>query len=121
MAVTKDAAEIARLFQSIPAQVKRDIEPAIDQGATEIMMRARYLAPSDDGDLRDSIRKEAGERELSVRVFTDSDHALYQEYGTVKMARNSFWWVAVNTTKKRVKRRIDRAISKAIDKAWGKK
>lgn len=128
----KDADRIAAILRSIPAEVKQAIMPALDKGADEMVARMRYLAPDEDasGALRDSIAKEPGPHELSVRVAaggaatTDEkgdDHALNQEYGTAKMDRNSFFWPSVNTLKKRVRRRVDRAISKAIDKKWGTK
>ncbi len=125
MPSNKDADEIAALFRSIPAAVKRAIQPALEQGADELVDRMRYLAPDEDGTgtLRASIEKEDGPRELSIRVAaggtatTDAkgdDYALNQEYGTAKMERNSFFWPSVNSAGKRVRRRVDRAIGKAI-------
>lgn len=137
--MNKDAAAINALFKAIPAQVKRAIEPAIDQGANEMIVRMKHLAPKEDGDLQNSIRKEAGDRPLSVKVTAggplttkpvrhsekgnapEYDYALGQEFGTEDMPAQPFFWPSVNSTKKRVKRRIDRAIRKAIEAAWGKK
>jgi len=134
----RTADDIKRVLASIPAQVKRDVQPAVDAGATEMMLRMRFLAPKDDGDLQKSIRVEDGPRELSARVSAggelttkpvrksekgnapEYDYALGQEYGTEDMPAQPFFWPSVNSTKKRVKRRIDRAISKAIKSAWGK-
>lgn len=136
MGVNKDAARIAKILASIPRAIKPKVQAAVDQGATEIMMRARYLAPVDDGDLQQSIRVEDGPRELSATVTAggplttkpvrnaekgnapEFDYALGQEYGTAETDAQPFFWPAVNSTKKRVRRRIDRAIGKAIKEEW---
>ncbi len=131
MGVKEDAAAIAKRFAAIPAEVKAAIQPAVDQGADEMVSRIRHLAPDESGDLAASVRKEAGPRELSVRVAAGGelttretvrgpfDYALAQEYGTAEMHAQPFFWPSVNSLKKRVKRRIDRAIGKAIKSAWG--
>ena len=136
--MSKDAARIARILRSIPAKIKPKIQAAVEQGATEMMMRMRYLAPTDDGDLQASIRVEDGPRELSATVTAggerttrpvrmaekgnapEYDYALGQEYGTEDMPAQPFFWPSVNTTKKRVRRRIDRAIGKAIKDEYDK-
>lgn len=133
--MSKDSARIARILRSIPARIKPKVQAAVDQGATEMMMRMRYLAPKEDGDLQASIRVEDGPRELSATVAAggerttvavrdglepDFDYALAQEYGTTEMPAQPFFWPSVNTTKKRVRRRIDRAIGKAIKDEYDK-
>lgn len=138
MSLSKDAARIARILRSIPAKIKPKVQAAVDQGATEMMMRMRYLAPKEDGDLQASIRVEDGPRELSATVTAggerttrpvrnsekgnapEFDYALAQEYGTEEMPAQPFFWPSVNTTKKRVRRRIDRAIGKAIKDEYDK-
>lgn len=60
--------ELIKAMRAIPAQIQADIQPALEQGADEMVARMKYLAPYDDGDLQQSIRKEAGDRPLSVRV-----------------------------------------------------
>ncbi|UXT96532.1 HK97-gp10 family putative phage morphogenesis protein [Agrobacterium tumefaciens] len=134
----RTADHIKRVLAAVPKAAKAAIQPAIDQGANEMMMRMRYLAPKDDGDLQRSIRVEPGPRELSATVTAggplttkpvrksekgnapEYDYALGVEYGTEEMTAQPFFWPSVNTTKKRVKRRIDRAIGKAIKEAWSK-
>lgn len=118
MARKPDLVDLTRRFAAIPKEVKARIKPAIDQGGAELVSRMKYLAPSDDGKLRESIAASQGPVELSVTVSADGENALYQEYGTANMHRNSFFWPSVNTLKKRVKGRIDRAISKAVKDAW---
>lgn len=112
-----DLASLLRAFDAIPKAARKRIEKAIDKGADELVARMKYLAPDDPAtagdDLKSSIRK-VKNNELSTTVLTDNDAALYQEYGTAKMARNSFFWPSVNTLKKRVRRRVDRAIADAV-------
>jgi HK97 gp10 family phage protein len=118
MAMNKDAADIIARFNRIPREVRAKVAPAVVKGADEIVGRMRYLAPDDTGELAASIHRKTGDVPLSVTIETENDAALYQEYGTREMARNSFFWPSVNSLKKRVRRRIDGAISRAIKDAW---
>jgi HK97 gp10 family phage protein len=129
MARNKDLADLTRRFKAIPDKVRRSVQPAVDQGADEIVARMQFLAPDDEatGALRGSIERTPGPVPLSATVSaggqatTDAkgdDHALNLEYGTVKMRRHSFFWPSVNSLKKRVRGRVDRAISKAVKEAW---
>lgn len=118
MPLNRDAEAIAKAFLAIPKAVKARIQPAIDKGADEIVARMQYLAPEKDGELAASIQKKPGPHELSVTIEADNDAALYQEYGTANMDRNSFFWPSVNSLKKRVRRRIDTAIGKAVKEAF---
>lgn len=118
MARKPDLADLTRRFAAIPKEVRAKIKPAIEQGGAELVARMKYLAPADDGQLRETIAASPGPVELSVTVSAGGENALYQEYGTANMHRNSFFWPSVNTLKKRVKGRIDRAISKAVREGW---
>jgi hypothetical protein len=138
----RTADHITRVLAAVPKAAKAAIQPAIDQGANEMMMRMRYLAPvatEDGGDLQRSIRVEPGPRELSATVTAggplttkpvrksekgnapEYDYALGVEYGTEEMTAQPFYWVSVNTLSKRIRRRIDRAISKAVKNEWSKR
>ena len=138
MARNRDLDAVLRAFDAIPEAARKPIRAALDKGADEMVERMRYLAPEDDGVLKSSIRKtplnemsirvEAGGEATTVKVrksekgnAPDFDYALAQEYGTVDMRANPFFWPTVNTTKKRVRRRVDRAIGKAVKETWGKK
>lgn len=135
----RSAEHIKRVLAAVPKAAKAAIQPAIDQGANELVGRMRYLAPKDEGDLQRSIRVEQGPRELSATVKAggplttkpvrkaekgnapEYDYALGVEYGTEEMAARPFYWVSVNTLSKRIRRRIDRAISKAVKNEWSKR
>jgi HK97 gp10 family phage protein len=49
--------------------------------ANAVQGQAKLLAPVDTGDLRDSI-KVSDVKDRKVEVFTNSDHAIFNEYGT---------------------------------------
>ena len=127
MARNKDLADLTRRLNAIPKRVRAAVQPAIDNGADELVARMKYLAPEGaDGQLKAWIKAERNPTiPLATRVSASDtstsgggDNALYQEYGTVNQDRNSFFWPSVITLKKRVRGRIDRAISKAVKEAW---
>lgn len=118
MARNKDVADLIQRLNAIPNAVRAAVDPAVEKGAQEIVARARYLAPSDTGELAASIVYTAGPVPLSRTVEVRDHAALYQEYGTANQEQNRFFWPAVNTVKKRVRGRVDRAINKAIKEAF---
>lgn len=136
MARSKDLQGLIDALNAIPVQARKAIDPALDKGADEMVARMRHLAPDDPktsgGDLKSKIRKVRGPVPLAVRVQAidenerGEDVAMFQEYGVLHdtngehRAANPFFWVSVNSLKKRVRRRVDRAISKAISDAWRK-
>lgn len=130
MARKRDLQGLIDALNAIPEKVRRDIDPALDKGADELVARMKHLAPDDPdtsgGDLRSKIRKVRGPVPLAVRVQAidenaeGEDNALFQEYGTATNVASPFFWPSVNTLKKKVRRRVDRAISKAISDAWRK-
>ena len=125
-----DLVDLTRRFKAIPQKVKAQVAPAVKQGGDELVARMKYLAPSDDGELVNSIVATNGPVELSVTVSAGGeattvdtpsgpfDVALAQEFGTKDMDRSSFFYPSINSLKKRVRGRIDRAISKAVKGAW---
>ena len=71
----------------------------VARGAFAVRGRAVTLAPFETGALRDSL----SEREMSQfhwQVYTKLDYAVYQEFGTYKMAANPFLGPAVEATRK---------------------
>lgn len=57
------------------------VSKGLTKTANAVQGQAKLLAPVDTGDLRDSI-KVSDVKGRSVEVFTDSDHAIFNEYGT---------------------------------------
>ena len=120
----RSADQLARLrkrFDAVPKAVRAAVRPVLDKSAEELVTRMQALAPVDDGDLRDSIRAEDGDHELSVRVQAGDDGAFYArwvEFGTANTPANPFFFVAYRLSKKRLQRRIKRAIGKSVREAW---
>lgn len=136
----KDAERIARALRRITPSVKAAIAPAVDKGATEIVVKARLAAAEskDSGALQSTIRTEPGPTDLAVTVKAggpettkpvrnsekgnapEFDYALGVEYGTEDTNAQPFFWPSVRALSKRVRRRIDRAASKAVKAEWSK-
>ena len=110
-----------RRMRAIPPAVRRAVGPALDQSANELVGTMRSLAPDDPKtpppDLKTSI-KWREENELTRTVFTDDFKARWQEFGTVKMSANPFFWPAFRLKRKRLANRIKRAIGKAVKTKW---
>lgn len=113
--------KLNRRMQAIPPAVRRAVVPALDQSANELVGTMRGLAPDDPKtpapDLKTSI-KWREEHELRRTVFTDDFKARWQEFGTVKMSANPFFWPAYRLKKKKLASRIKRAIGKAVRTKW---
>jgi HK97 gp10 family phage protein len=114
---------LKRRWARIPAQVKAATKPALHTGADELVAMQKRLAPVDEGDLVDSIRKEAGAHELQVLVKSGGtpgtrkgvfDNAVLQEFGTQDMPANASFYPAYRTLRRRIRGRINRAMKKAI-------
>ena len=57
------------------------VSKGLTKTANAVQGQAKLLAPVDTGDLRDSI-KVSDIKDKRVEVFTNSDHAIFNEYGT---------------------------------------
>lgn len=113
----------------IPVNVRKAAKQALDQNAKELIAKQREFVPEDQGDLKESIRQEAGRHELSVTVTAGGplttrpvrkgakafyDYALAQEFGTRKMPANPFFFPAYRILRRRMRSRTSRAARKAI-------
>lgn len=116
-------------MRAIPRAAREAVQPALDKAAREVMEAQRSLVPTDDGDLKRSIRAAVGTHELSriimaggptttkiVRNGTTAtyDYALAQEYGTGKMTANAFFWPGFRLARKKAQAAIKRAIGRAV-------
>lgn len=120
---------LRRRLKAIPAAVKSQIRDALDKSADEMVATMKRLAPVDEGALRESIRKEPGDHDLSVKVTAggpmttkevrkgsgaEYDYALGVEFGTSDTAAQPFFWPSYRLGRKRVKARSKRAVTKAV-------
>lgn len=94
--------------------MRAEVKASLNQSADELVAFQKRLVPVDDGDLRDSIQKRDGKHELSVEVFTEDFKARWQEFGTVKMRAQPFFYPPYRASKRRIKSRTSRAVRKAV-------
>ncbi|NTS30670.1 HK97 gp10 family phage protein [Phyllobacterium sp. BT25] len=126
------SAMTAELTKQIPDRVRRAAIDAMETGADELVAMMKTLVPVDQGDLRDSIgwtfgKPPKGSRMIAqtdpntsdpvITIYAGNDKAFYaafQEFGTVKMQANPFFFPSWRALRTRVRRRITREINKAI-------
>lgn len=122
---------------AIPAEVTRELRPALIKGAHDVQDAMEMLVPEDQGDLLGSIEVTGpGETtppyavgggsvtllptQAAVTVGnTDVRHGHLQEFGTVKHEAQPFMLPGFRIAKPKAARRIAAAMRKAI-KAAGK-
>lgn len=124
--------DLERRIKAMQVAPREEIGRALDVSAAEIADTARLLAPSDDGDLRASIRTEQGAHELArtieaggpttTRPVRDGinatyDYALGTEWGTAETRAQPYFFPAWRLGRKRAKSRIARAVRKAAKAA----
>lgn len=122
-----------RFEKTIPDGVREAARRVLEQNATELVAEMKRLVPVDDGDLRDSINWTWGDAPagtltigtvggraygtLRITVYAGGGDAFYgwfQEFGTVNMAPNPFFFPSYRKLKRRLKGRVTREIKKAI-------
>ncbi|MCQ0989933.1 HK97-gp10 family putative phage morphogenesis protein [Jiella marina] len=124
--MVRSSNQLAKLnwkFDAIPRAIREAVAPALDKSADQLVAAAQHLAPEQSGDLKDSIRKEAGEHDLQRRILAGDNVAFYAvhvEHGTAEAAAKPFFYPAYRLQKKSIQSRIKRAISKAVKEKWAK-
>lgn len=127
--------QLQRRWSAIPAKVKAAVEAAMERVAEDVVRDMRKLAPKGaTGDLVRSISWTWGEapkgsmtigkteqgRAYGAMVLTiyagggDAFYARFQEFGTVDMAANPFFFPVWRIWRRRVRGRIAAAIRRAI-------
>ena len=137
MAYSKQAQRLQRRIEAIPAQIRREVQPALVRNAQRIADTMKQLAPVDEGDLRDSIAvtkpgdttpaysqpggsRIAGELEAIVTAGnSDVRYAHLQEYGTSEHDAQPFFWPGFRLERPKALRSIKSTISRVIKK-WGR-
>ncbi|TYB85525.1 HK97-gp10 family putative phage morphogenesis protein [Oceaniovalibus sp. ACAM 378] len=135
----KSLAEQSRALEkrllAIPADVVRELRPALIKGAQDVEAAMELLVPEDEGDLLGSIQVTGPgettppyavgggsmtlpENMAAVTVGnTDVRHGHLQEFGTVHHEAQPFMLPGFRIAKPKAQRRITAAISKAIRNA----
>lgn len=131
-----NAGRLMKKLAAPPAAAKREIRPALEKSADEIVQLAKNLVPVDQGDLRNSIGWTWGAApkgaiaigtvagagagaEMTITVFAGNDEAFYArfvEFGTQQASARPFFFPAYRALRKRSKSRIRRAGTKAAKK-----
>lgn len=117
------------VFQALtrPDRIEAATLRALQEEAEQLAEAIREAAPSDKGDLRESVRVELGERPLSVVVTAGGtpgtietnaagvqfDEALMIEYGTSKSDAQPFFWPTVERMRGTIKANIDSVMDDA--------
>lgn len=131
--LTEQSAALAKRLSAIPAEIVREVRPALIASADHLATVAAALVPVDEGKLKASIavtapgdttpayaegggKRTAGENQALVTVGNpEVRHGHFQEFGTVKQEAQPFLRPATRLTRDKNTRRIGRAIfSRAI-------
>lgn len=142
--MVKGLAEFERRWAAIPRRVIEAARDTLEQNAEEIVADMRRVAPRGaTGALANSIGWTWGDAPkgsmvlgtvggseyatLRITIFAgtrdkslgdqDAFYARFQEFGTVKMAANPFFFPVWRARRRRVKSRLTRNINKAIKSA----
>lgn len=127
-----------RKLKRMPDIARQEVAKAMEKSAQEIVEMAKGLAPARTGALRDSIgwswhgapqgsmvlgevrSSGRGAGNLSIVIYAGDSQAFYarwQEFGTVHMRAQPYFFPAYRANRKRVRSRISRAITKAAKRA----
>jgi HK97 gp10 family phage protein len=138
-----DATMLRVKFQKVPEKIKRFVVDEIEKQAAKVVADMKRLVPVDSGALRDSINWTWGDApkgsitlgtvrgrtnaRISVTIYAgtrdkslgsaDAFYARFQEFGTVKMAANPFFFPAWRANKPRVNAALKRAVGRALKSA----
>lgn len=132
--MARTAEQVARIKQrieAIPVDARALIKKALDKSADELIDLQRRSVAEDEGDLKRSIRKEAGDHDLAVRVTAGGpmttrpvrqgksaiyDYALAIEHGTSTRPAQPFFYPSYRLLRRRIKNRLARAVRAAVKK-----
>ena len=131
---------LQRRFAAIPESVRAAAVQAMEQSAAEVVQLMRQWVPKDTGAGAASINwtwgdapkgamtlgtfkgKQRGSLQITIYAggetpLGDAFYLRFQEFGTVKMPANAFFFPAWRAKRTKAKARLTRAIRKAIKEA----
>lgn len=108
----KDLVRLNREIDKLKKKVRESISAGVSLSADAVKKEIRNRAPSDTGELRDSIK--TAKNGTVVSVYSDSDHAGFVEFGTSKMAAKPFFRPAIDTSKSAFFSTMKKTIQDAI-------
>lgn len=128
---------VRRNISDVKEAAQKAAADAMERGANEVVDTAKSFVPYRDGALRRSIGWTWGNAPagsisigtirgrqysaLRITIYAGNKEAFYarfQEFGTVKMAANPFFFVAWRINRRRIKSRVTRETNKAIKRAF---
>jgi len=138
----KGLERLQRKLAALPQVAKDEMRKAIGASADEMVAMAQSLVPVETGALRGSIGWTWGEApkgslaigaikggDLTATIYAgtrnkslgpgDAFYARWIEFGTVKMAKQPFFFVSYRALRKRAKNRIRRSQRTAAKKVAG--
>lgn len=136
--VVENLDKLNKVFKRAPKEARTEIAKALRLGSNDVVNAQKALAPTDDGDLRDSIRAKVVEGAREIRGLegnrfaakvegvtalimaggpkdTPGYYARWVEFGTNRKGGEAqpFFFPGYRLVRNRVKGRIRRAIKKA--------
>lgn len=78
-------------YHGLGGDAKQSCKKALERGAKKIQKNAKYLAPVDTGELRNSIKtkSEITQEGVEAQVYTNCEYAPYVEFGTGQRGKES--------------------------------
>lgn len=126
-------ARFQKRWRAIPRNARINVRAAMEHAATDIVEEMWSRAPQDEGVLAMSIGWTWGEppkgamtigtvggsptEGMRITIFAgggDAFYAWFQEFGTLDMPANPFFFPVWRARRKNVKSRLSRAMTKAI-------
>lgn len=80
--------EVMAMLEKAVGKIQTGAPKGLAKGAMLIADRAKFLAPYDTGSLYQSISSQA--EGMRAEVGTNVEYAMYQEFGTYKMAAHPY-------------------------------
>lgn len=125
----KGLAALNKKLDRMPRDAKVEIKKALNESADRLVALSRGLSPVDEGDLRQSIRKEPGRHELAIdvkaggsltqRPVRDGVTAPTFDYAAKLEAQSPFFYPSYRALKKSIKARLSKAYRAAAKRSGG--
>ena len=87
----KNIDKLAKKLASLGGDVEQTLRKSIGREVLKVQAEAKLLCPVDTGDLRQSIKTKVTVTDKTIKgiVYTNSDHAVYVEFGTGKVGERT--------------------------------